>query len=246
MKITKLLKRGFKMFGFDLVRLNGGLGHGTFENELLKIIKSIGVDLIFDIGANKGQFGKMMYSYGYSNTMLSFEPLTKMHRLLSKVADSNSNWHIYERCCIGDKEDQTIINISNLVGNSSILPIKSTKFNVDQSHFVGAENVKQIALSSLNEHALVIAATSIFVKMDVQGFEHVILNGLKDINYEIAGFYIELSLIKLYDKQEDYLYICNQLKTLGYDLVYVIPESIRSGRMIQFNAVFLHNSLSYN
>jgi FkbM family methyltransferase len=246
MKITKLLKKGFKYFGYDLVRLNGGLGYGTLENELLKIIKEINVDLILDIGANKGQFGAMMYDYGYSNKMLSFEPLSEMYKLLTDCSGAFEKWHIYERCCIGDSETTTNINVSNMVGNSSIMPIKSTKYNVQQSHYIASEEVKQITLETLNHDALIKASKNIFIKMDVQGFEHIILSKLKDINYKVAGFYIELSLVNLYEGQEDYLYICKQLKDLGYDLVYIVPESIRNGRMIQFNGVFLHNSLSYD
>lgn len=244
-KITKLLKKGFKYVGFDLVRLHGGLGYGTLENELLKIIKEINVDLVLDIGANKGQFGAMLYDYGYSNNVLSFEPLTEMYKLLDERSKNVKQWHVYERCCIGDIETTATINVSNMVGNSSIMPIKSTKYNVQQSHYINAEKVKQITLETLNNDSLIKEAKHIFIKMDVQGFEHIILSKLKDTSYEVAGFYIELSLVKLYEGQEDYLYICNQLRSFGYDLVYVVPESIRSGRMIQFNGVFLHHSLSY-
>jgi hypothetical protein len=81
--------------------------------------------------------------------------------------------------------------------------------------------------------------------MDIQGFEHFVLECLDKSHYNIVGFFIELSLVKLYDGQEDYLYICNFLKKFGYDLVFVEPESIRSGRMIQFNGVFLKKEISY-
>ena len=245
MKIRKLLKKGFKNFGYDLVRLKGGLGYGTLENELLKFINELKVDLILDIGANKGQFGAMIYDYGYSNSILSFEPLSSMYTLLNNRANAIKQWHIYEQCCIGDKETTTTINVSNMIGNSSVMPIKSTKYNVQQSHYVASEEVRQITLETLNQNPLIKASKNIFIKMDVQGFEHIILNKLKDIDYNVTGLYIELSLVKLYEGQEDYLYICNQLKSLGYDLVYIVPESIRNGRMIQFNGVFLHHSLSY-
>lgn len=245
MKLKKTLKNIFKSIGYDLVRLDGGLGYGSSENELLKFLKETQVDLILDIGANKGQFGKAMYNFGYDNKILSFEPLSAMHKMLKETSESFPNWHVYEQCTIGEKETTTTINISNLVGNSSILPIKSTEYNVQNSHYVEKEEVKQITLASLNKDDNVKSAKNIFVKMDVQGYEHFILNTLKETNYNIVGFYIEMSLVKLYDGQEDYLYICNLLKDLGYDLVYVFPESIRNQRMIQCNGVFLHNTLSY-
>lgn len=242
---TKILKKLFKKLGYDVVRLSGGLGHGTAENELLKILKSVNTDLVLDIGANKGQFGSALYNYGYQGKMLSFEPLSKMHELLKNEAGKHNGWTVYDRCCIGENEGTTTINVSNLVGNSSILDIKSTQYNVAQSHYVDKEDVPQITLASLNNNDLVSAAKNIFVKMDIQGYEHFVLSQVPNTSYRINGFYLELSLVKLYDNQEDYLYICKQLRDFGYDLVYIEPESIRSGRMIQFNGVFLHNSLSY-
>jgi hypothetical protein len=146
---------------------------------------------------------------------------------------------------VGEKEKMVDINLSNLVGNSSILAIKSTKYNVPDSHYVKKENVRQITLATLNENHLIKQAKNIFIKMDIQGYEHFVLSQITYVNYKINGFYLELSLVNLYEEQKDYLYICNQLKEFGYDLVYVEPEYIRSNRMVQFNGLFLHDSLSY-
>jgi len=232
--------------GYDLVRLKGGLGYGSVENELIKILDSVNTDLVLDIGANKGQFAKKLIDFGYKKSILSFEPISSLHNILIEASRNFESWHIHDKCCIGNTESRAKINISNLIGNSSLLKIKGSKFNVTQSHYVDEEEVDQITLGSLNSNSIIQVASNIFIKMDVQGYEHVILSKLGETNYNIVGFFIELSLVELYDDQEDYLYICNQLKSFGYDLVYVTSESIRSNRMIQFNGVFLHNSLSYN
>jgi len=245
MKLKKRFKSYLKSLGYDLVKLNGGLGAGTFENELLKILEEINIDLVLDIGANKGQFGSTLYNYGFNQNLLSFEPLSKVYDELKDKAKISSLWHVYERCCVGDVEKDTFINVSNLVGNSSVLSIKNSDYNVKQSHYIDKEAVKQINLSTLNANEHVQKAKNVFIKMDIQGYEHMVLKGLAEVDYNVVGFYLELSLVNLYDGQEDYLFICNTLKSLGYDLVYIAPESIRANRMIQFNGVFLHNSVSY-
>lgn len=245
MKLKKNVKKVFKFFGYDLVRLKGGLGRGTFENELIKILDSIETDLVLDIGANRGQFAMSLFDYGYKQNVLSFEPLSSIYKLLEENSKNNSLWYLHEKCCVGEKEKMVDINLSNLVGNSSILAIKSTKYNVPDSHYVKKENVRQITLATLNENHLIKQAKNIFIKMDIQGYEHFVLSQIPYVNYKINGFYLELSLVNLYEEQKDYLYICNQLKEFGYDLVYVEPEYIRSNRMVQFNGLFLHDSLSY-
>lgn len=245
MKFKKSIKKFFKFFGYDLVKLRGGLGRGTFENELIKILDDIKTDLVLDIGANKGQFAMALYDYGYKNKVMSFEPLSFIYDSLKENSKNNNLWHVYDRCCVGESEKMVNVNISNLVGNSSILDIKSTKYNVPESHYIKKENVAQITLATLNENQLINKSKNIFVKMDIQGYEHYVISQLPFINYKINGFYLELSLVNLYENQKDYLFICNQLKEYGYDLVYVEPEYIRSNRMVQFNGLFLHSSLSY-
>lgn len=246
MKFKRTIKNVFRKLGYDIISTKSGLNYGTKALELLKILREVNTDLILDIGANKGQFGKELYSYGYQQKILSFEPLSSVYKDLKDTASYHPQWYVYNRCCVGDSEKEVTMHQSNLIGNSSTLSIKETKYNVQGSNYINEEIVEQISLASLNEHVLLKASNNIFIKLDIQGSEHFVLSRVKDTTFNIVGFYIELSLVKLYEKQEDYLYICQQLKQLGYDLVYITYESIRSGRMIQFNGVFLHHSLSYN
>lgn len=246
MKFKKTIKKVFRKIGYDVISTKGGLNYGTKSLELLKILKEVNTDLILDIGANRGQFGKELYHYGYQQKILSFEPLSSVYQDLKEAASYHPQWYVYDRCCVGDSEKEVVIHQSRLVGNSSTLPIKKTKYNVQGSDYLNEELVNQISLASLNEHVLLKASNNVFIKLDIQGSEHFVLSRVKDTTFNIVGFYIELSLVKLYEKQEDYLFICQQLKELGYDLVYITYESIRNDRMIQFNGVFLHQSLSYN
>lgn len=245
--MKQLLLKIIRKFGYNIVPLQAR-GHILKEEDydFLRILKSQEVDLVLDIGANRGQFGTYLKSLKYDNTILSFEPLSKMHNILTDTSKKYNNWEVYEKACIGAEEGKTTINISNLVGNSSVLDIKDTKFNVPNSGYIDKEGVKQITLASLNEHPTVQKARNIFIKMDVQGYEHVILSKLNDTSYNIIGFYIELSLTPLYDGQQDYLHICGLLRSHGYEMVYVIPESVRQGRMIQFNGIFLKKTISYS
>jgi FkbM family methyltransferase len=242
MNIIKSFRKGIHHLGFDVIKYPN---QDTIGKRLVSILNETQVDLILDIGANKGQFGQSIFSSGYGGKILSFEPVSFVYKTLLDNSKAVPNWLVYERCCIGDQEGENTINVSNLVGNSSVLDMKSTQFNVKQSHYVSKEIVKQITLETLNNDSTIKEAKNVFLKMDIQGFEHFVLSNLHKANYNIVGFYIELSLVKLYDNQEDYLYICNFLKQFDYDLIFVEPESIRSGRMIQFNGVFLKNELSY-
>jgi len=70
----------------------------TDEEIFMKQLKHNGIDLIFDIGANTGQFGEMIYKLGYDGKMVSFEPLTEAHAALVKRCEGVSGWTTAERC----------------------------------------------------------------------------------------------------------------------------------------------------
>ena len=77
------------------------------------------------------------------------------------------------------------------------------------------ENVKQITLETLNEEQLLMNSNRVFVKMDDKDLNIMFCFCFRKVNYSNSWFYIELSLVKLYDNQEITCYICNFLKNMG-------------------------------
>src|SRR5665647_1788535 len=72
----------------------------TDEEILVKQINHNGIDMIFDIGANTGQFGELMYKLGYKGKMVSFEPLTAAYNILISTSKSIDGWIPAERCAV--------------------------------------------------------------------------------------------------------------------------------------------------
>lgn len=162
-----------------------------------------------------------------------------MHEQLTSTSKEHKNWKVYDRVALGAEEGEITINVSNLVGNSSVLEMKNTKYNVQNAHYVAREVVPQITLETLNNDEWVRKFKNVFIKIDVQGYELSVIRKLASAEYNIIGFYIKLSLITLYENQEDYLEIAGFLKSMGYHLCYAEPESVRHNKMVQFNGLFL-------
>ena len=55
--------------GFNLSRL---ASNPTYQ--LLQSLKHFGIDLVLDIGANKGQFSSELRAIGFDGKIVSFEP----------------------------------------------------------------------------------------------------------------------------------------------------------------------------
>ena len=54
--------------------------------QLLRGFDAFGIDLVFDVGANTGQFASEIRDSGFNGRIVSFEPLSSAHRQRMKSA----------------------------------------------------------------------------------------------------------------------------------------------------------------
>ena len=93
--------------------------------QLLKGFERFGVDLVFDVGANVGQFGSEIRTMGFAGRIVSFEPLSAAHARLSAAAKRDPAWSVHPRCAIGDHDGTVEINIAGNSVSSSISSVES-------------------------------------------------------------------------------------------------------------------------
>ena len=111
-------KKIFNFFGFEVHKLK--------SDELMKIItgnEKLKFNIIFDIGANTGQFSLDVRRKGYKGKIVSFEPLTIARKKLLYNSSKDPNWFVHEQTAIGDFKGTININISKNSVSSSILPM---------------------------------------------------------------------------------------------------------------------------
>jgi hypothetical protein len=108
-----------------------------------------------------------------------------------------------------------------------------------ESRYIGSENVDLRTLDSV-EKDFVTKAERIFLKLDVQGFEHKVLQGAEEFLNRVLGIQIELSLLPLYEGEHLFDPMLHYLEDLGYDLWSVIPGFVdpATSRLLQVDAIF--------
>lgn len=199
------------------------------------------INLVLDVGANKGQYYKFMRTLGYSGKIISFEPLSDAHSFLEKVSKKDPLWEIAPRTAIGDEDGEIIINIAGNSESSSLLPMLDRhKNSAPQSAYIRSEIVKITRLDSIISSYLENDA-KVLLKVDVQGYEQKVLEGAKDILPQVKGIQLEVSILPLYDGELLFRDMLSYMDHLGYSMTYINPTffDVNTGQMLQADVIFL-------
>lgn len=204
-------------------------------------LSCLGVDLVLDVGANTGQFGKYLRSIGYQGRILSFEPITSCHNKLEDIARRDSAWQVYQRCALGARPSRATLNISANTVSSSLLPMRPLHTEMaPNSIYVATEDVDVLPLSDIN-HPWLLASRSIFLKIDTQGYELPVLQGALPLLSRLLAIRCELSLEALYVGEATWKEVIDWLLEKGF-AVYSIDNGFsdgRSGRQLQADFTFV-------
>lgn len=212
--------------------------------QIISAFRAFNVDLVFDIGANHGQFASEIRSAGYSNKIVSFEPLSVAHSILQKASENDPKWRVHERCALGDRNGEVEINIAGNSVSSSILPmLDSHKAAAPASVYKGKETVSIQTLDAVAQQYIKNAQAP-FLKIDTQGFEWEVLNGARDTLHHIKGVLLELTLSPLYDGQHLWRETIERLEAEGFSLWALQPGFTDpvNGRTLQVDGMFFRNS----
>ena len=218
-------------------------GFIEYANErFLEECRNFATDVIFDIGANSGQFAQSLRVSGYRGHIISFEPLSGAHAMLVAAAASDSLWDVAERCAVGATDSWAAINIAGNSYSSSLLPMLDRhREAAPQSAYQGTEPCRVITLDSYIERTFSDPTTLFGLKMDTQGYEAEVLAGLRRYHDRVKVIVCEMSLAPLYANGPSMPELCHLLADLGYRCVALGPEfeDPRTGELLQANGVFV-------
>ena len=165
--------------------------------EHYETLKKINFDTLIDIGANKGQFSKLVQILNPDCNVYSFEPVS---RALSSFKNfcHNENFHSFNHA-VGSKSDEKNIIVSRSHDNSSFLAptLEQDKLSGGKSRF---KYLEKSTIRMLDDSNINISGNSL-LKIDVQGYELEVLMGAQKTLKSIKYLIIEVSRHRLYEGQ---------------------------------------------
>lgn len=210
-----------------------------------QLLKQSRIDLVLDVGANQGQFAKLIRNIGYKGLIISYEPLENAFQILKKNSLNDKNWEVFN-FGLGHKNGIFTINEARNSYSSSLLEISERHLNeAKDSDYVSKYEIKIKRIDDFfnklrsNYH-------NIFLKIDTQGYEEKVLLGASKSLKHIKIVQLEVSFEELYKGEKLFLDICNFMDELGFRVTSLEPGFIskKSGMMLQSDIIFLNKNFS--
>jgi len=232
---TSFVRKLAAQLGIEITPFNS---RGSDRAQLARFLGSRKVNLIFDVGANVGEYGRELRTLGYRGRIVSFEPLPAAHERLAKAASRDAHWTVAPRTAIGSEEG--LISITNSAF-SSVLRTAELRTRMHANCAIAHE--EQVPLVTLDSVAPMHMCRSdvAFLKIDVQGFEYEVLHGADRLLGQLCGVQLDVSLVPLYQGEKSFRFMLDFMECKGFDLhsLASVFMADTTGREIQLDAIFV-------
>jgi FkbM family methyltransferase len=230
-----------RRFGYDLTPRKKAKPPNA---QLTAVLARFGISCVLDVGANRGQYGAMLRAWGYRGRIVSFEPLANAQVALARRACADPGWQVAPRMALGERDGEVEIAVSAESDMSSILPQSALLEEISPSSTViGRETVPLRRLDGVAGSYLR-PDDRVFLKIDTQGYEARVIAGAARLIERLAGIQLEMSLLPIYEGEQDFRATFDQLAAAGLEPYLLLPGYFerKLARQLQVDGVFMRPS----
>jgi len=211
------------------------------------VVQNLNPDVFIDVGANLGQYSFQALRRGFNGKVITIEPVKYFFDEIVASSKNQKNW-ININAGVSDKKGTAEIYVcAGHGGCSSFLqPTKYLKENAGASgELQRKEKISLTTLDSIiNEHCP--KAKNIYIKVDVQGFELQVMQGLKEHIDKVIGCRLEMAVNTNDDKNQPNMWeIIEYMRGIGFSLVHLNDDVWRHPKtkeLLYVDGVFLNKN----
>lgn len=173
------------------------------------------IDSIWDVGANQGQFAFMIHNIWPDLPVYSFEPDFDSYAKLSNLFKKFSIQGEVFQCALADKiESKQLIRYENNVNNSLL------KSDAPDANVIDVQSVECQTLDNISAQFSEVKHP--FLKLDVQGFELMVLAGAISFLQKCQCVLIEVSFSPVYQGGAHAGEILIRMRDYGFECIEII------------------------
>jgi FkbM family methyltransferase len=203
-----------------------------------RLFRRYGIDLVFDVGANVGEYASHLRYLGYRGLIVSMEPERRSFSVLASRAEADPLWEVHQLAA-GERDMEAQFNIASQTVSSSFL-VTTERFHIEHPGVVvtSREPVQVRRLDGFVSRVPEGART--WIKLDVEGYERQAIAGGTQLIALADALEVELATERLYEGEPLFFEVVPAIYELGFQLVAVAPAFVApSGKTLKFDGLFV-------
>lgn len=208
----------------DRLHLTGALARDQY---LRSIVTSRGIDTVLDVGANVGQFGRLLREIGYEGPICSFEPMDAARAELTKLASAEKGrWTVlpYGLSSSRRKEQLNVTRDSTFSSLDVASPYGSARFG-GMMDVVAQQTVELTTLDEIWPSVVASDAKRVMLKCDTQGHDLEVLQGAVNSLRNVDVVLTEATFTPIYRSTARYTALEQRLQAHGFKSGGIFPVS---------------------
>lgn len=215
LRATSAAKQIANRFNVELSRLD--LTHAARRQAAMR---TAGIDVLLDVGANRGQYVSWVRRAGYEGRVVSFEPIPSVIADMRSRLAADPSWSGME-IALGAAAGTVDFHVTaDTVTSSTLPPGDQLTGKIPGASVVETISVEGARLNDVWEQ-VVPPGSRTMLKIDVQGAEHAVLDGLADRIAEVHLIEVEMALVPLYVGGSTIYDMLPRLHGAGFDVVSI-------------------------
>lgn len=198
------------------------------------------MDLVVDVGAHAGEYGKSLRAAGYRGRIFSLEPVAGHFKRLQAAAADDGAWDC-RNSAGGARAEKAMINVSANDGfSSSLLQMTEAHERAARgSHFSAQQEIDVVSVDEAVADRRK-PDSAWYLKADTQGYEHEVLAGAEETLTRCLAVELELSLTPIYENQLLLGEMIALMRRHGFHPTHLEPEFVdpQSGELLCVNGLF--------
>ncbi|HPI30848.1 MAG TPA: FkbM family methyltransferase [Bacteroidales bacterium] len=202
--------------------------------------------ICIDVGAHRGDFIKELSTCVELEKAILIEPIPEMVEIL-KEKFANKNYLIFQNVISDIDKSEKDFLINEMPATSSLFEFNKEMEELNNIN-TNVKNKQKVITRTMDSIVLESKLKKIdILKIDVQGAEHLVINGAKETLKKTKFAYIELSFKPLYKGSSVFHEIYKLMENLGFIMVEISPGYRSSlNEILQVDAFFVNKSLLLN
>jgi FkbM family methyltransferase len=222
--------------------------HLAYERQhLKKLFEYCAVDCVFDVGANRGQYAKMLReNVGFRGDIISFEPIPQLAADMRKAAASDDRWYV-EEVALDSEAGAICFNVmasdqfSSLHRPEASQPVQ---FSASNRIVESISVMRSTVAIQLEKYRSKLKFLRPFLKMDTQGNDLEVVKGAADTLAIFVGLQSELAIERLYAGTMDFADTIAAYVDRGFSLSALVPNNAgHFPRLVEIDCIMIRSDL---